>query len=60
MAPSFVRDIEANTGDITSVRGGVVDVRFAALLPAIHSLLHTGADGDVAVEVFDPQHGGAA
>ncbi len=53
MAPSFVRDIEANTGHITSVRGGVVDVRFAALLPAIHSLLHTGADGDVAVEVFE-------
>ncbi|WP_247256868.1 F0F1 ATP synthase subunit beta [Pseudomonas moorei] len=42
----------SNIGVIVSVRGSVVDVRFDSLLPPIHSLLHTGSDGEVFIEVF--------
>jgi len=42
----------ANTGFIVSVRGSVVDIRFQTVLPPIHSLLHTGKDGQVAIEVL--------
>jgi F-type H+-transporting ATPase subunit beta len=42
----------SNTGAIVSVRGSVVDVRFKSLLPPIHSLLNTGNDGGVFIEVF--------
>lgn len=42
----------SNIGVIVSVRGSVVDVRFNSLLPPIHSLLHTGSDGEVSIEVF--------
>jgi F-type H+/Na+-transporting ATPase subunit beta len=42
----------SNTGRVTSVRGSVVDVRFQSMLPPIHSLLHTGSDGEVAIEVL--------
>ena len=44
---------------MVSVRGSVVDVRFAEQLPPIYSLLRTGAEGHVAVEVLmqlDSQH----
>lgn len=40
-----------NTGVIVSVRGSVVDIRFSSLLPPIHSLLHTGTDDVVSIEV---------
>ncbi|MGA8007802.1 MAG: F0F1 ATP synthase subunit beta [Thiomonas sp.] len=49
----------SNTGLVTSVRGSVVDIRFQSLLPPIHSLLHAGKDGEVAIEVLaqiDAQH----
>lgn len=49
----------SNTGLVTSVRGSVVDIRFQSRLPPIHSLLHTGKDGEVAIEVLsqiDAQH----
>ena len=42
-----------------SVRGSVVDVRFDGPLPAIHSVLHAGADGAIVIEVLtqlDPRH----
>ena len=42
----------SNIGVIVSVRGSVVDVHFKSRLPPIHSLLHTGSDGKVLIEVF--------
>ncbi len=48
-----------NTGVIVSVRGSIVDIRFQSLLPPIHSLLHTGNNSEVSVEVLsqlDAQH----
>ena len=41
-----------NPGIVTAVRGSVVDVRFDGDLPAIHSVLHAGADGQIAIEVL--------
>jgi F-type H+-transporting ATPase subunit beta len=41
----------ANPGIIVSVRGSVVDIRFAESLPPIHSLLYT-AEGRVVIEVL--------
>jgi len=42
----------SNTGIVTAVRGSVVDIRFESLLPPIHSLLTTGAHGEVVIEVM--------
>ncbi len=42
----------ANTGVVVSVRGSVVDVRFETVLPPIHSMLRTGVDGSIAIEVL--------
>jgi F-type H+/Na+-transporting ATPase subunit beta len=39
-------------GVVVSVRGSVVDVRFAEQLPPIYSILHTGADNKVIIEVL--------
>ncbi|MDP9044638.1 MAG: F0F1 ATP synthase subunit beta [Pseudomonadota bacterium] len=39
-------------GVVTSVRGSVVDVRFEGVLPPIQSLLETGIDRRVALEVM--------
>jgi len=41
-----------NRGTIVSVRGSVVDVRFEGRLPPIYSLLRTGKEGRVAIEVL--------
>ena len=41
-----------NTGVIVSVRGSVVDVRFDEHLPPIYSLLRTGKDKEIAIEVL--------
>lgn len=43
----------SNTGVVASVRGSVVDIRFEAHLPPIHSLLHTGAEGKIIIEVME-------
>ncbi|MGT2509128.1 F0F1 ATP synthase subunit beta [Cupriavidus basilensis] len=46
-------------GVVAAVRGSVVDVRFEAGLPPIRTLLHTGVDGRIAIEVLaqrDAQH----
>ncbi len=40
-----------NQGTVVSVRGSVVDVRFASHLPAIYSLLHA-ENGKIAIEVL--------
>ena len=41
-----------NLGEIVSVRGSVVDVRFDAHLPAIYSLLRAGAHQQIVIEVL--------
>ncbi|WP_349257082.1 F0F1 ATP synthase subunit beta [Pseudomonas sp.] len=41
-----------NAGVIVSVRGSVVDVRFQARLPAVRTLLHTGTNGEIRIEVM--------
>ena len=41
-----------NHGVVTSVRGSVVDVRFGGTLPPIYSLLRTGKDAGIAIEVL--------
>lgn len=41
-----------NSGKIISVRGSVVDVWFENNLPSIHTLLHTGKDHQIAIEVL--------
>ncbi|HHF0526899.1 TPA: F0F1 ATP synthase subunit beta [Legionella anisa] len=41
-----------NFGDIVSVRGSVVDIRFKHYLPPIYSLLHAGNEGQIAIEVL--------
>ncbi|MDF2408820.1 F0F1 ATP synthase subunit beta [Aeromonas sp. 2HA2] len=41
----------SRTGIVVSVRGSVVDVRFDTQLPPIHSLLRTGDEGDIVIEV---------
>ena len=41
-----------NVGVVVAVRGSVVDIRFGGALPAIHSLLRAGTDGQVAIEVL--------
>jgi F-type H+-transporting ATPase subunit beta len=48
-----------NTGVVAAVRGSVVDVRFESRLPPILTLLRTGADNGIAIEVLsqtDPNH----
>ena len=42
----------SNYGVVTSVRGSVVDVRFEKALPPIYSLLRTGKDAHIAIEVL--------
>lgn len=46
---------EKNQGTVASIRGSVVDVRFEGHLPAIHSVLRTGENRQVVVEVMAHQ-----
>jgi F-type H+-transporting ATPase subunit beta len=49
----------ANQGVIVAVRGSVVDMRFETMLPPVHTLLHSGPDDKIAIEVMaqrDEQH----
>jgi F-type H+-transporting ATPase subunit beta len=41
-----------NFGTVVSIRGSVVDMRFEKQLPAIYSLLHTGKNSEIAIEVL--------
>ena len=41
-----------NCGAVVSVRGSVVDIRFENHLPPINSLLRTGQEGRIAIEVL--------
>ncbi len=45
-------DAPSNLGVVTSVRGSVVDIRFADHLPPIYSVLRTGPEGRVIIEVL--------
>src|ERR1700689_1291983 len=48
-----------NLGTVVSVRGSVVDLRFAARVPPIYSVLRAGDGGRIAIEVLmqlDGQH----
>jgi len=45
-------DSSSNFGVVTSVRGSVIDVRFDRILPPINSVLRTGPDNAVVIEVL--------
>src|SRR5450755_3913176 len=45
----------SNRGVIVSVRGSVVDIRFDAHLPPIYSVLLTGAEKQIVIEVLAQQ-----
>ena len=47
-----VQAAPANLGAVVSVRGSVVDVRFAQSLPPINSLLRAGTEGRIVIEVM--------
>ena len=44
--------VPRNSGEVVAVRGSVVDVHFADRLPPIRSLLHTGVEGRISIEVL--------
>jgi len=50
--PMSARVVAANLGSVTSVRGSVVDIRFGQRLPPIYSVLHTGNEQQIVVEVL--------
>src|SRR3989338_4060268 len=47
-----IKNSFTNLGAVVSVRGSVVDIRFDKYLPPVYSLLRTGKDGRVAIEVL--------
>ncbi len=47
-----VNSPEPNLGVVAAVRGSVVDVHFDKHLPPIYSLLKTGVDGQIVIEVL--------
>lgn len=51
------RSCSSNPGVVVSVRGSVVDVRFAKCLPPIYSLLRAGREGEIAIEVLSQLDG---
>jgi len=53
-----VAEVSANSGTVVSVRGSVVDVHFPDHLPAIYSVLHTGAEREVVIEVLAQRDAG--
>ena len=42
----------SNLGAVVSVRGSIIDVRFEKHLPPIYSLLRTGKDNKIAIEIL--------
>ena len=40
-----------HTGKVISIRGSVVDIMFSPPLPSINTLLHTGKDNQISIEV---------
>ncbi len=50
--PPGGRSVPVNSGTIVSVRGSVVDAQFDRSLPPIYSVLRTGADRQIVIEVL--------
>ncbi|MGV8935066.1 MAG: F0F1 ATP synthase subunit beta [Gallionellaceae bacterium] len=46
------KSTSTNFGTVTSVRGSVVDIRFENLLPPIYTLLRTGNNNEISIEVL--------
>src|SRR5664279_1258355 len=46
------KSVTLNTGKVLSVRGSVVDVWFDTNLPSIYTLLHTGINNQIEIEVL--------
>jgi F-type H+-transporting ATPase subunit beta len=42
---------KSHTGKVISIRGSVVDIMFSQRLPSINTLLHTGKDNQISIEV---------
>jgi F-type H+/Na+-transporting ATPase subunit beta len=51
-ADTGVKADGSNVGIIVSVRGSVVDIRFDGRLPPIYSILRTGAEHEIVIEVL--------
>ena len=47
-----VQPSSANVGAVVSVRGSVVDIRFDGHLPSIYSVLRTGEESEIVIEVL--------
>jgi F-type H+-transporting ATPase subunit beta len=43
----------SNAGEVTSIRGGVVDVRFDHLLPPVYRVLRAGEHREIVIEVME-------
>lgn len=46
------KNIPLNLGTVISVRGSIVDVLFERNLPSVYTLLHSGKDSQIAIEVL--------
>jgi F-type H+/Na+-transporting ATPase subunit beta len=46
------RPSRTSTGSVTSIRGSVVDIYFDGVLPSIYSMVHTGRDLEVRIEIL--------
>jgi len=42
----------SESGSVVSVRGGIVDIRFENRVPPMHTLLRTGEEGKIVIEVL--------
>src|SRR6185437_6966338 len=42
----------SESGSVVSVRGGIVDIRFENRVPPMHTLLRTGEEGKIVMEVL--------
>jgi F-type H+/Na+-transporting ATPase subunit beta len=59
LTPDIQKQACESQGTVVAVRGSVVDVRFEGRLPAVLTLLRTGKDDSIAIEVLeqtDPHH----
>jgi F-type H+-transporting ATPase subunit beta len=50
--PTKNKTSSLNQGVITSIRGSVVEARFDNILPPIYSILHTGEESQIIIEVL--------
>jgi F-type H+-transporting ATPase subunit beta len=50
--------VSSQPGSVVSMRGGIVDIRFENHMPPIHSLLRTGNEEEIVLEVLSQLGGG--